>query len=125
MTAINGNEGALLTFDVTAVGNVAGSINVDGIEMVTTAFQTVNLDAFAIGVNTVSAVNEVAAATRIYSNGHDIIVETPVDQVVTVCDMAGRAQQVKVTAGYNVIPAPGNGVYIVSARGTNAKLMLK
>ena len=114
-----------MTFDVTAVGNVNGNINVDGIEMVTTAFQTVNLNAFAIGVNTVSAVNEMAAATRIYSNGHDIIVESPVDQVVTVCVMAGLAQQVKVVAGYNTSPAPGNGVYIVSARGANAKLMLK
>ena len=125
LATIDGSEGALLTFDVTAVGNVEGNINVDGIEMVTADFQTLMLDAFAMNVNGVTAVNEIAAATRIYSDGHDIFVESPVDQVLTVSDMAGRAQQVKVIAGHNVIANPGNGVYIVAARGKTAKLMLK
>jgi hypothetical protein len=125
LATIDGNEGALLTFDVTAAGNVEGAIDVDDIEMVTADCQTVTLDAFSMNVNAVSAVNEIAAATSIYSDGHDIIVETPVDQVLTVSDMAGRAQQVKVNAGHNVIPNPGNGVYVVVARGKTAKLMLK
>ena len=122
---IDGSKGALLTFDVTAVGNVEGAINVDGIEMVTANGQTVMLDTFSMNVNAVSALNEIAAATRIYSDGHDIIVESPVDQVLTVSDIAGRACQVKVNAGHNVIPNPGNGIYVVVARGTSAKLMLK
>ena len=125
LATIDGSEGALLTFDVTAVGNVEGAIDVDGIEMVTADCQTMMLDNFSMNVNAVSAVNEIAAATRIYSDGHDIIVESPVDQVLTVSDMAGRAQQVKVNAGYNVIPNPGNGFYVVAARGKTAKLMLK
>lgn len=125
LATIDGSEGALLTFDVTAIGNVEGNITVDGIEMVTADFQTLFLDNFAMNVNGVTAVNEIAAATRIYSDGHDIIVESPVDQVVTVSDIAGRAQQVKVIAGYNVIPNPGDGIYVVGARGKTAKLMLK
>lgn len=125
LATIDGSEGALLTFDVTAVGNVEGAINVDGIEMVTADCQTMMLDTFSMNVNAVSAVNEIAAATRIYSDGHDIIVESPVDQVLTVSDIAGRAQQVKVNAGHNVIANPGNGVYVVVARGKTAKLMLK
>ena len=60
LTAISGHEGALLTFDVTATGNVSGDITVDGIELVTTACQSVKLDAFTIGVNDASAVNELA-----------------------------------------------------------------
>ena len=125
LATIDGSEGALLTFDVTAIGNVEGNITVDGIEMVTADFQTLFLDNFAMNVNGVTAVNEIAAATCIYSDGHDIIVESPVDQVVTVSDIAGRAQQVKVNAGYNVIPNPGDGIYVVGARGKTAKLMLK
>ena len=57
---IDGNSGALLTFDVTANATVEGDITVDGIELVTTDCQTVLLNGFAIGVNTTTSVNEVA-----------------------------------------------------------------
>ena len=60
LTAINDHEGALLTFDVTATDMVDGSIDVEGIEMVTTTCQTVHLDAFAIGVNSETSVNELS-----------------------------------------------------------------
>jgi len=67
ITAISGHEGALLTFDVTASGIVEGEITVDGIEMVTTSCQTMKLNAFAIGVNNASAVNEAVADKTIAS----------------------------------------------------------
>ena len=57
---IDGNNGALLTFDVTATDAIEGDITVDGIELVTTDCQTVLLNGFAIGVNTTTSVNEVA-----------------------------------------------------------------
>ena len=57
---IDGNSGALLTFDVTATAAIEGDITVDGIELVTTDCQTVLLNGFAIGVNTTTSVNEVA-----------------------------------------------------------------
>ena len=60
LTVINGHEGALLTFDVTAAGDVNGDILVDGIELVTTGCQSVKLDAFTIGINKASRVNELA-----------------------------------------------------------------
>ena len=60
LTVINGHEGALLTFDVTAAGDVNGDILVDGIELVTADCQSVKLDAFAIGINKASRVNELA-----------------------------------------------------------------
>ncbi len=56
--AIDGHEGALLTFDVTAVGLVKGDIIVDAIELVTTTCQTVKPNAFSIGVNSLTSVNE-------------------------------------------------------------------
>ena len=58
MTAIDGHEGALLTFDVTAAGDVNGDITVDGIELVTAGCQSVKLDAFTIGVNNASSIKE-------------------------------------------------------------------
>jgi hypothetical protein len=58
MTCINGNEGALLTFDVTATGTVNGDITVDGIELVTPNCNSVQLDGFTIVVNNATGVNE-------------------------------------------------------------------
>ena len=65
LTAIGGHEGALLTFDVTAMGNVMNDITVDGIELVTTACETVRLDAFTIGVDNVTAVSETVAGKTV------------------------------------------------------------
>lgn len=65
LAAIRGNEGAVLTFDVTATTTINGAINVDGIELVTTGCQTVRLDAFAIGVNSATTVSELAAGKTI------------------------------------------------------------
>jgi hypothetical protein len=60
LTVINGHEGALLTFDVTAAGDVNGDILVNGIELVTADCQSMKLDAFTIGINKASRVNELA-----------------------------------------------------------------
>ena len=65
LTAIRGNEGAVLTFDVTATTAIDGVVNVDGIELVTTDCQTVRLDAFAIGVNNATSVNEIAGGKTV------------------------------------------------------------
>ena len=65
LTAIRGNEGAVLTFDVTATSAIDGAILVDGIELVTTDCQTVRLDAFAIGVNCATSVNEIAGGKTV------------------------------------------------------------
>lgn len=65
LTAIGGHEGALLTFDVTATAPVTGDIAVDGIELVTTACQTVKPDGFVIGVNNATSVNEIAGSKTV------------------------------------------------------------
>lgn len=59
LETINGHEGALLTFDVTAMAQVTGNIIVDAIELVTDGCQTVEMGAFNIQVNNSSTVNEV------------------------------------------------------------------
>ena len=65
LATIDGHEGALLTFDVTATAPVDGNIIVDGIELVTTDCQTVLLDAFTIGVNSTTSLNELNSAKTI------------------------------------------------------------
>lgn len=88
LNAIRGNEGAVLTFDVTATTAIDGVINVDGIELVTTDCQTVRLDAFAISVNSATAVNELAAEKSIvcvdYYNAAGQRIDHPVNGVTLV-----------------------------------------
>lgn len=67
LAAIRGNEGALLTFDVTASDYVEGAINVSGIELVTTECLTVRLDGFAIPVNSATLINEIGAEHTVVS----------------------------------------------------------
>ena len=65
LAALNNGEKTLLTFDVTATGNTARDIIIDGIELVTTACQPVHLDALAISVNPSSTINEVSNSKRV------------------------------------------------------------
>ena len=65
MTSINGHEGALLTFDMTATGIVTGDILVDGIELVTTSCQTVKLDSFTMAVNSTTGMKELSTGKTI------------------------------------------------------------
>ena len=126
LAVIDGQDGALLTFDVTATSQVTGEINVDGIELVSAACQTVYLNAFNIGVTSsgATALDEINGGLRIYADGHDIIVESPVDQRVIISDVAGHSYSVDVTAGRNVIPARVSGVVVVAAGEKTVKLML-
>lgn len=127
LRTINGNSGTVLTFDVTATDYIDGLIDVNGIELVTPACQTFILDGFAISVNSPSAVSDLyeGKAVLIYAEGRDVIVESPVQQLVGISDLAGRMRHVNVVAGRNVISTGGNGVYIVIADGQATKLMLK
>ena len=127
LATIAGHEGAVFTFDVTATCQVDGDIIVDAIEMVTSACQTVYLDSFAINVssNNTTSVNDIAEDLRIYTDGHNIIVESPVSQRVTICDMSGHTSSVDVKAGRTVIPANATGVIVVNAGDKVSKLMVK
>lgn len=126
LSTINGHEGAVLTFEVTAMDELNGEILVDGIEMVTANCQTVVFDSFAMKVNNgTTTVKELAGDLRIYTDGHDIIVESPVAQRVVISDMAGHAYSVDVAEGRTVIPARNSGVVVVKAGEKAAKLMIK
>ncbi len=71
------------------------------------------------------AIGELARDVKIYAEGQDIVIETPVEQSAIVSDIAGHARRVNLQAGRNVIPAGGNGVHIVRVGEKSAKLMLR
>ena len=86
--AIDGNSGAVLTFDVTATSAVQGDIIVDGIELVTTECQGVNPATLTISVQTATAVNELTTGKAIakveYFNLAGQQVEKPVNGVTLI-----------------------------------------
>ena len=61
LKTIEGSDGALLTFDVTGTGEIL----VDGIQLVTPEGQTFQLNAFTIGANTMTGVNEMTSAKAV------------------------------------------------------------
>ena len=71
------------------------------------------------------AIGDLARDVKIYAEGQDIVIETPVEQSAIVSDIAGHARRVNLQAGRNVIPAGGNGVHIVRVGEKSAKLMLR
>jgi len=71
------------------------------------------------------AIGELSRDVKIYAEGQDIVIETPVEQSAIVSDIAGHARRVNLQAGRNVIPAGGNGVHIVRVGEKSAKLMLR
>ena len=124
---LEGNSGGVLTFNVSATGNVKGNIAVNGIELVTSACKTVILNEFGMAVNASSAVNDLYSdkSISVYASGRDIIVESPDKQMVYISDVTGRMRRVEVNAGRTVISGNDSGIYIVIADGKTSKLLLK
>lgn len=124
---LEGNSGGVLTFNVSATGNVKGNIAVNGIELVTSACKTVILNEFGMAVNASSAVNDLYSdkSISVYASGRDIIVESPDKQMVCISDVTGRMRRVEVIAGRTVISGNDSGIYIVIADGKTSKLLLK
>ena len=70
-------------------------------------------------------VNELAAKTKVYTDGHSIIIESPVEQSAYISDISGRAMTVNLQTGRNEIPINASGVYVVRVREKSIKLVLK
>ena len=125
LSSIDGHEGAVMTFDVTASGDIDGDITVDGIELVTPQGQTTYPAPFTIQTSHRTAVQEAMAGARVYSDGHNIIIEAPTAMTVVVSDILGHATSIKVEAGKTAIPTLHDGIHIVTADGKTTKLITK
>ena len=72
-----------------------------------------------------SLVNEMLMSTKVYAEGQNIIIESPVEQSAIISDISGHAQSVNLYVGRNEIPVNASGIYIVRIREKVTKLMLK
>jgi hypothetical protein len=70
-------------------------------------------------------VNELTAKTRVYADGHNIIIESPVEQSAYISDISGRAKAVNLQTGRNEFFVNASGVYVVRIREKSIKLVIK
>ena len=75
--------------------------------------------------NSTTDVNELAMNSKVYAEGLNIIIESPMGQSAVISDISGRARSVNLQAGRNEIPVNASGIYIVRIREKTTKLMLK
>lgn len=124
LRTIEGNEGALLTFDVYG-GNSCDEMILDAIELVTPQGQSVHLDGFSIGLNHNSAISKLSSQVRMIHTGRNIVIDSPVAQTVIISDMVGHIWQTTVAPGCNTITVDHAGIYLISIAGETTKLMIK
>jgi hypothetical protein len=72
-----------------------------------------------------TGVNQWSQNVNIVAQGQDIIIDSPIDQSATICDINGHARSVSLKAGRNVIPTRATGVHIVRVGNATAKLFIK
>ena len=84
-----------------------------------------NNDVLMAPSNSTTDVNELAMNSKIYAEGLNIIIESPMEQSAVISDISGRARSVNLQAGRNEIPVNASGIYIVRIREKTTKLMLK
>ena len=115
-----GNEGALLT--LTLDNNCNGDVTFDNIVMAEPDMTTHRVAAFKVNAEG-SGVKEIKSDVRIYTQGDNIVVETPVETTVEIIMTNGMSHTVKAQAGVNTYPAC-SGIHIVRANGQVAKLRI-
>ena len=75
--------------------------------------------------NGITGMSELAMESKIYAEGQNIIIESPVEQSAIICDVSGHGRRVNLHAGHNEIPVNASGFYIVRIREKSTKLMIK
>ncbi len=84
------------------------------------------LDNVAIPVgNEVCGLNQLYSEIRIYTDGTNIIIDSPESGSARIITIGGISQNREILLGHNVIPMENAGFYIVTFNGKTAKLRLK
>ena len=116
-----GNEGALLT--LTLDNNCGdGEVTFDNIVLAEPDMTTHRVGAFKVNAEG-SSVKEIKSDVRIYAQGDNIIVETPVETTVELITPNGMTRVEKAKAGINTYRAD-RGIIIVRAAGQVAKFRI-
>lgn len=119
---LQGNEGALLTITLVNNGSGSGDVAFDNIVLAERDMTTHRVGAFKVNAQG-SGVREITSDVRIYAQGGNIIVETPVETTVEIIMTNGMSRTVKAQAGMNAYRA-SQGIHIVRAAGQVAKLKI-
>lgn len=119
---LQGNEGALLTITLVNNGSGSGDVAFDNIVLAERDMTTHRVGAFKVNAQG-SGVGEITSDVRIYAQGGNIIVETPVETTVEIIMTNGMSRTVKAQAGMNAYRA-SQGIHIVRAAGQVAKLKI-
>ena len=117
-----GHQGALLTLELENNSGDDAAVEFDNIVLAERDMTTHKVGAFKVSTDQ-SGVKEMNAAVRIYAQGEDIVVETPVETTVEIILTNGMSRTVTAKAGVNVYPV-GPGIHIVRVAGQVAKLKI-
>ena len=116
-SAIRGNNGAVLNITLSAADSFTGTgeLGFDNIVIADRDMNRIAASPFNVIIgNAITAIDNVSAGTRFYHNGDNIIVESPVDQTVTVTAVNGMSRTIRVNAGKTAITLPDHrGIYII------------
>ena len=120
ISLIGGNaKTAVIRLHGTATGLLSSANNNDE------TFNTHEFMNTPTGLYGTTDAKELTMDSRVYANGLNIIIESPIKQSVVICDISGHARQVNLQVGRNEIPVNSSGIYIVRIREKTTKLMLK
>ena len=119
---IDGHNGTLVTFTLTADDTYAGGgeMRLSDIIIVKPNMERTTLDGLNVSLGqhapTVTAVDAVDSSdVNIYALGSQVVIESPEAGNAVIASMSGRTLTVAIAPGRNIFNLPGSGVYIVKA----------
>ncbi len=117
-----GNDGAVLT--LTLAGEPSGDGLIRNIELATPRAASYKVDDIELHFVGPTGVENMTAATaaRIYSDGSNIIIDSPASGTAQIVLPNGMSQTVNVAAGHNVYEAPAKGMIIVKIKEQTNKI---
>ncbi len=122
--SFTGNDGAVLT--LTLAGEPCGNGIIRNLELATPRGASYMVDDIELHfVGTTGVENMTATVSRIYSDGSNIIIDSPVNGTAQIVLPNGISKTVTVTAGKNIFPAPTSGMVIVKMGDSVKKLQIK
>ncbi|MBQ6167912.1 MAG: hypothetical protein IJK41_10875 [Muribaculaceae bacterium] len=119
---VSNHEGTLLTLVLEGLAADDAALTISDVVLAETDMTTHAVNAFSVNLGN-SAVKELKDGLRIYAQGENVVVETPIDTTVDIIMTNGMSRTVTAKAGVNTYPA-GRGIFIVRAAGQVAKLKI-
>lgn len=118
--SFKGNDGAVLTLTLTGTPSSNGSLS----NIIVATPDAAGYDVDAIELNfSPTGIDNLTTAARIYNEGNNIVIISPVNGIAQIVLPNGMNKTVKVATGRNAFEAPAKGVVIVKM-GNEVKKMI-